>query len=372
MHDALSKTMERWSPTTPAPDPPALRELTSPPEEPNDMDNGDTPGPTPAPTNLVPPSDFDSARERITATCRRTPVLEVTLPADAGSVWVKAESLQHTGSFKLRGAANTLAMLGAAERAGGVVTYSAGNHGRALAYAARLAGIRATVVMPQTAAQFKIDATRALGASVALVPADELVAHAHQLARTERLTLVPPFDDPRVIAGQGTVGLELLEQVHDIDLVLVPVGGGGLIAGVAAAVKDRRPEVRVVAVEPELAADLAEGYAAGTRTDWPRELTGRTIADGLRSPAVGELTWAHITSLVDDVVTVSEASIIDAMRWLAETGKLVVEPSGAVAAAAILQDPDVSRGGNTVVIATGGNIDIDTFGALLAGTTAAR
>jgi threonine dehydratase len=300
----------------------------------------------------------------------RTPVLQVPHPAGTASVWVKAESLQRTGSFKLRGAANAVAALSQADRALGVVTYSAGNHGRALAYAAQLADIAATVVMPQTAPLFKINATKALGATVVLRPPDGIVPHAHHLAEARGLALVPPFDDARIIAGQGTVGLELLDQVDDIDMVVVPVGGGGLIAGVAAAIKSRRSGVRVIAAEPELAADLAEGYATGQRTVWSRELTGRTIADGLRSAAVGELTWAHITALVDDVVTVSEDSIVSAMRWLAERAKLVVEPSGAVAAAATLEHTHQLGRGNTVAIATGGNIDLSTFAALVAPTPA--
>jgi threonine dehydratase len=320
--------------------------------------------------NLVTPGDLDDAQARIATACRRTPVLQVPQPAGVGSVWVKAESLQRTGSFKLRGAANAVSALGDAESARGVVTYSAGNHGRALAYAAGRAGIAATVVMPETAPQFKIDGTRALGAKVVVRPPDEIVNRAHHLADAHGMTLVPPFDDPRIVAGQGTVGLELLDQVEQMDAVVVPVGGGGLVAGVAAAVKSRRPDVRVIAVEPELAADLAEGFATGQRTVWSRALTVRTIADGLRSAAVGELAWAHITALVDDVVTVSEESIISAMRWLAESAKLVVEPSGAAAAAAILEHTDQLGRGRTAVIATGGNIDLRTFAALIAATPA--
>ena len=326
----------------------------------SDIDRVGTPD-----ANLVTPSDLHVAQARIATTCLRTPVVQLPHPAGAGSVWVKAESLQRTGSFKLRGAANAVVALGEVGATRGVVTYSAGNHGRALAYAARRADIAVTVVMPQTAPAYKIEATRALGATVVLRPPDEIVPHAHHLADVRGLTLVPPFDDPRIIAGQGTVGLELLDQVDDIDTVLVPVGGGGLIAGVAAAIKSQRPGARVLAVEPELAADLAEGCTTGERTVWPRELTGRTIADGLRSAAVGELTWTHITALVDDVVTVSEEGIVSAMRWLAERGKLVVEPSGAVAAAAILEHTHRLGRGTIAAIATGGNIELRDFAALV-------
>ena len=330
------------------------------------VSDGDNTGPAEA--VLITPSDLHVAQVRIGTTCLRTPVLELPHPAEGGSVWVKAESLQRTGSFKLRGAANAVSALGEVGGAQGVVTYSAGNHGRALAYAARRADIAATVVMPHTAPQYKIDATRALGATVVLRAPDEIVPHAHHLADVHGLTVVPPFDDPHIIAGQGTVGLELLEQVDDIDTILVPVGGGGLLAGGAAAIKNQRPGARVVAVEPELAADLAEGFATGQRTVWSRELTGRTIADGLRSAAVGELTWAHIRALVDDVVTVSEEAILSAMRWLAESGKLVVEPSGAVAAAAILEHAHPLDPENIAVIATGGNVELRDFAALVTAT----
>jgi threonine dehydratase len=316
---------------------------------------------------LVTPADLHEAQARIRTICLRTPVLQVAHPAGGPALWVKAESLQRTGSFKLRGAANALAVLCKAGTVDGVVTYSSGNHGRALAYAAREVGVGATVVMPETASLAKIEGTRALGATVVLRPPDEIVAYADELAADHRLTLVPPYDDAHVIAGQGTVGLELLEQVEEVGVVVVPVGGGGLIAGAAVAIKKRRPDVRVVAVEPALAADLAEGFTNGKWTVWSRELTGRTIADGLRSAAVGELTWRHIEALVDEVVTVSEESIVSAMRWLAESAKLVVEPSGAVAAAAMLEHPSRLGRGTAVVIATGGNIDIHSFAALTGG-----
>ena len=319
-------------------------------------------------TKLVTLDDVREAQGRISLSCLRTPVLQVPHPASGEPTWVKAESLQHTGSFKFRGATNAVTALKGTGGARGVVTYSAGNHGRALAYAARRAGVDATVVMPHTAAQFKMDVTRALGATVVLRDPDEIVPHAHHLAEAQGLTLVPPFDDPLIIAGQGTVGVELLEQVEDVDVVLVPVGGGGLIAGVASAIKSLRPDVRVIAVEPVLAADLAEGYAEGERTVWSREMTVRTIADGLRSAAVGELTWAHITAHVDDVLVVSEDSIVSALRWLAQDGKLVVEPSGAVANAALLEHRKDFEGRKVVTIATGGNIDIRTFAGLITDT----
>lgn len=319
------------------------------------------------PPNLTSAEDLHQAQSRIRTTCLRTPVLHLPPHSDGGSpLWIKAESLQHTGSFKLRGATNAVAALRDDPNSAGVVGYSAGNHGRGLARAARLAGIAATVVMPETAPSTKIRGTREEGATVLLRPPAETMTHARHLAATQGLTLVPPDDDALIIAGQGTIGLELLEQVDDLDVVLVPVGGGGLISGVAAAIKSQRPRTRVIAVEPELASDLAEGFAAGERTAWSRELTGRTIADGLRSSTVGELPWAHIEALVDDVVTVSEESIVEAMRWLAETTKLIVEPSGAVATAAVLDHPARLGTGTIAALVTGGNIDLEKFASLVA------
>jgi threonine dehydratase len=319
------------------------------------------------PTNLTSIEDLHQAQSRIGTTCLRTPVLHAP-PHSAGGrpLWIKAESLQHTGSFKLRGATNAVAALGDRANSPGVVGYSAGNHGRGLARAARLAGIAATVVMPDTAPSTKIRGTREEGATVLLRPPTETMTHARHLAATQGLTLVPPDDDALIIAGQGTIGLELLDQIDDLNVVLLPVGGGGLISGVAAAIKSQRPRTRVIAVEPELAGDLAEGFAAGERTAWSRELTGRTIADGLRSTTVGELPWAHIEALVDDVVTVSEESIVAAMRWLAETTKLIVEPSGAVATAAVLDHSARLGIGTIAAVATGGNIDLGKFASLVA------
>jgi threonine dehydratase len=221
--------------------------------------------------------------------------------------------------------------------------------------------------MPETASDVKIRGTRALGAAVVLRPPDEFVAHAKHLGAVEGLALVPPFDDPWVLAGHGTVGSELLDQVDDVDVVVVPVGGGGLIAGVAVALKGSRPAVRVIGVEPALAGDLAEGYATGERAVWSRALTGRTIADGLRAAAVGKLPWAHITALVDDVVTVSEASIVSAMGPLATNARIVVEPSGPVATAAVLEHRHRLAPEQRVAVVTGWNIDLQSFASLVGG-----
>lgn len=316
---------------------------------------------------LTTVDEVEAAAARIRSTCVRTPLLELPDPALDAPLWIKAESLQRTGSFKLRGAANAVAVLDEDARRRGIVTYSAGNHGRALAHAARAAGVAVTVVMPDTAPPAKIRATEASGAVVVVRRPDDIMTHASLLADREDRTLVPPFDDPHVIAGQGTVGLEILDQLGEVGTVVVPVGGGGLLAGLAVSLKSLRPETRVIGVEPELAGDLAEGFALGRRATWSRELTTRTLADGLRAAAVGELTWEHITALVDDVLTVSEDAIVRAMRTLAYEARLVVEPSGAVATAAVQHHHRSLGRGPVVAIASGGNVDLEAFASLLRG-----
>jgi threonine dehydratase len=267
-------------------------------------------------------------------------------------LWIKPESLQPTGAFKLRGATNAVLRLPANTR--GVVTHSSGNHAQALAFAARAVGIPATIVMPIGAVPAKIDATRALGATVQLVPYAERAAATGVIAREQGLTFVPPYDHPDVIAGQGTVGLEIAADLPDVDLVLVPVGGGGLASGVAVALAGLRAEARVIGVEPELAADAAESLASGERVRWDPAITASTAADGVRHAQVGALTWEHLRRHLHSVVTVSEEEIAAAVRFLAARFRLVAEPSGALATAAFL------RGGLppgvTVAVVSGGNI----------------
>ena len=302
---------------------------------------------------MVDLEDVRAAAKRIAGQVVRTPLI----PSPNGeSLWLKPENLQPTGAFKLRGALNAVGSLPAAERARGVVTHSSGNHGRALAWAAREHRVPAVVVMPDDSPQVKIDGVRALGAEVIVVPPVDRVPQVAELAQQRGLVHVPPFDDEAIIAGQGTVGLEIAEDMPSVGTVLVPVGGGGLISGVAVAVKALVPGVRVVGVEPELAGDLAEGFAAGSRVVWDHDLTGRTIADGLRGPAVGHANWTHIAALVDDVVTVSEDAIMAAMTRIVTGSRIVCEPSGAVAAAAFWARPGVASG-PTVAIVSGGNVD---------------
>lgn len=317
-------------------------------------------------TPLVGIADIEAAAIRIRGVCLHTPVVALATP-EPRALRVKAESLQPTGAFKLRGATNAVRSLPDPLRRRGVVTHSSGNHGQALAYAARSAGIPCTVVMPEGASPVKVAATRRWGARIVSVPvAERATACADIAARTGAIE-VPPYDSAAVIAGQGTVGLEILADVADAETVVVPVGGGGLISGVAAAVKAQAPGVRVVGVEPELAGDLAESFRSGRHVRWPSERTATTAADGLRATTVGEQNWQHIRALVDDVVTVSEDAILAAVRHLAVAARLVAEPSGAVATAACLTHPAAGGWGETVAIVSGGNIGPDQLAAVLTG-----
>ncbi len=310
-------------------------------------------------------ADVEAAAARVAGRVVRTPLLPAPWADPRVPLYLKPESLQPTGAFKLRGATNAVSLLDGSAHEGGVVTHSSGNHAQALAWAARDAGVHAVIVMPDNAPAVKVEATRALGAEVLLVPIAEREAAAEQVRRERGATMVPPYDDAAVIAGQGTVGLEVADDLPEVSTVLVPVSGGGLISGVAAAVKARCPRARVVGVEPELAGDLAEGFAAGRRVRWTEEQTGRTMADGLRVPCVGELTWEHITALVDDVLTVTEDALLEAMRTLATRSRLVAEPSGATATAAYLTRRDRLPDGPVVAVVSGGNVAPDLLARVL-------
>jgi threonine dehydratase len=276
-----------------------------------------------------------------------------------GDVYFKPESLQPVGSFKLRGAYNKIAALSSKERKRGVIAYSSGNHAQAVAYAARLLGIKAVIVMPAIAPEVKRKATAALGAEIVPVGpgSDERRARAEALAAKHGLTIVPPFDDEQIIAGQGTIGLEILEDLPDAGLVLVPVSGGGLISGIATAIKLRRSKIKVIGVEPELAADARSSLRSGKRVSLPAEQTTRTIADGLRSQSVGEIPFAHIRKYVDDIVLVSEQEIREAVRRLLSM-RLVIEPSGAASYAALLfHRQELPKAKKKVAVLSGGNIE---------------
>jgi len=315
--------------------------------------------------SLVPIHAIRTAAARIAAIAIKTPLIRAAFPGVSGhgtgrQIWLKAESLQPIGAFKIRGASNKILQLSPDEIARGVITYSSGNHAQGVAYAAREVGAKAVIVMPSNAPAIKRAATLALGAEVVDVglASSERLAVAEQLVREHGYVVIPPYDDEQIIAGQGTCGLEIIEELPDVDLVLSPVSGGGLLSGVAAAVKQLRPQTKVFGVEPELAGDTAESFRTGAIVTWGAELTSRTIADGLRTQSVGVRNFAHIQAFVDGILTVTEAEIRAAMSAIVAATRLVPEPSGAVATAALLfharQLPSYLK---AVAVVSGGNVD---------------
>ncbi|HVZ83592.1 MAG TPA: threonine/serine dehydratase [Terracidiphilus sp.] len=318
--------------------------------------------------SLVSLEAIRAAAQRIKGVALRTPLLRAPFAGVSGEVWLKAESLQPIGAFKIRGAANKVLALSPEEIARGVITYSSGNHAQGVAYAARAVGAKAVIVMPSNAPKIKRDATLALGAEVVDVgPASsERLAKAEELVRAHGYVVIPPYDDEAIIAGQATCGLEIVEDLPDADLVLSPVSGGGLLGGVAAAVKQLKPTARVIGVEPELSGDTAESFRTGKIVEWPAELTTRTIADGLRTQSVGVLNFAHIQAFVDGIVTVTEAEIRAAMRAIVAATRLVPEPSGAVAAAALLfHAAELPAYRKAAAIVSGGNVAPDLLAEVL-------
>ena len=317
---------------------------------------------------------FDLAAIQNAAVCigdrvHRTPLMPSTqLGARLGvTLFHKCENFQKTGSFKARGALNAVSRLGDAERERGVVTVSAGNHAQALAWAARAAGVPCTVVMPAAASPTKVAASRGYGAEVVLYGASgmEAFAHAHQLERDRNLTFIHPFDDELIAAGQGTAGLELVRQADLVDVVVVPIGGGGLIAGIAVAVKRLAPNARVYGVEPQGAATMRMSLDEGHPV---RAETVNTIADGLAAPMAGQLNYEIVRRFVDDVVVISDDAIVHGLREMLTFTKLVVEPAGAAATAALLAGAiPLSRGERVVSVASGGNVDLEKLGSLLVG-----
>jgi len=307
---------------------------------------------------VVTLNDILEARSRIDGITVRTPLL--TLEHDGHTLYLKPENLQPIGAFKLRGAYNKIASLSEEERARGVITYSSGNHAQGVAYAARALGTKAVIVMPRNAPAVKRDATTALGAEIVFVgpSGPERQIKAEELAAEHGYVIIPPYDDEKIIAGQGTAGLEILEDLPNVDLMLVPVGGGGLISGISTAIKLSKPNARVIGVEPELAGDAQASLRAGEIVRFPPEQVLQTCADGLRAQYIGTLTFQHIRRYVDDIVTVSEDEIMRAARVLAQNPKTVAEPSGAVASAAWLFHRDSLPASEfTVAVISGGNID---------------
>jgi threonine dehydratase len=326
--------------------------------------------------------DLHSAESRLQGITTRTRLIEfnhetrvshVSHPLrDTGTLasrrlFLKPENQQPIGAFKLRGAYNKIASLSDAERKRGVISYSSGNHAQGVAYAARALNVKAVIVMPNNAPAIKREATAKLGAEIILVGpgSDERKSKAEELAAQHGYIIVPPYNDEKIIAGQGTIGLEILEDLPQVEAVFAPVGGGGLISGVAAAIKLTRPEVHVIGVEPELAADAQASLRVGKIVPFPAEQVSRTIADGLRTQSVGPINFEHMQCFVDEIVTVTEDEIHQAMKLLAANPETIAEPSGAVATAGFLFRSDqLPKTKLNVAIISGGNIEPQMLQAL--------
>jgi threonine dehydratase len=345
--------------------------------------NEAVPASSTAAVELVTLAEIQAAAERIAGIVVRTSLIPFGPPQPADRyghprAWLKPESLQPIGAFKLRGAYNALAGLTDEERSRGVVAHSSGNHAQGVARAARLLNIRAIVVMPSDAPALKVERVRADGAEIVFVgpDPDERAQRSHELAQAHGYELIPSYDDRRIIAGQGTAGIEIAEQLASGGAaaiapagtpfsVLVPVGGGGLISGISAALKALRPEARVLGVEPELAADATESLRSGRLTKWPAERTARTVADGLRTTGLSPLTFAQARAHVNGMLTVSEDEIAAAMAAAADQARLVLEPSGAVSLAAWLFHVDELADGPVVCLLSGGNVDPEHYSQLV-------
>lgn len=305
---------------------------------------------------LVRIEQIEQAVDELAGVAVRTPLLPQLWADPDRPLWLKPENLQPIGAFKIRGAYHAIARLPAEVRARGVITHSSGNHGQALAYAAGRFGIAAVVVVPNVAPAIKVDAIRRLGAEVVLVDSAERSDAAEALAAERGLTLIPPFDHRDVIAGQGTVGVEILADFPTVDLVLVPIGGGGLASGVSAAVKAIRPQTAVYGVEPDVAPDARDSLAAGRLVPYTDEQRYETIADGMRTH-LSELTLAHLQANLDGIVTVTEDEIRSTVGLLARDANLVAEPSGATTVAAYRFHAAELPAGRVVAVVSGGNLD---------------
>jgi threonine dehydratase len=313
----------------------------------------------PVETGALSLEDVRVAADRIAPYVLKTPLLSGESVAGP-DVWLKAENLQRTGSFKVRGAVNAVLQLTPEQRRRGVITLSAGNHGQALAYAAHAFQIPCVVVIREDAPLTKLQAIRRYGAEIVLVPLAEWQHRLEMEQQRRNLHIVHPFDDPAVAAGQGTVGLEILEAMPDLRTVIVPVGGGGLIAGIAVAIKAQRPDLRIIGVEPEGAPVVSESLAAGNPVA-PSRLD--SIADGLGAPYTRPFNLSLVQRHVDQMRTVSDDAIIEALKTIAQHARLVVEPAGAAAVAALLADPEIER--PVAAVLSGGNVDMDRLGSWL-------
>jgi len=329
---------------------------------------------------MVTLNDIRIARDRLHGVTVRTELIrsrihEMAVPSNTSDssrqLFLKPENLQPIGAFKLRGAYNHIASLTPEERKHGVITYSSGNHAQGVAYAAREIGVKAVIVMPDNAPRIKREATAALGAEIVIVgPASlERQRKAEELAVEYGYAIVPPYNDERIIAGQGTMGLEIIEELPEVETVLVPVGGGGMLSGIATAIKLSKPSVKVIGVEPELAGDAQASFRSGKIVQFAAEQVSQTSADGLRTQSIGAINFAHIQKYVDDIVTVTESEIREALKRLAAHPKTVAEPSGAVAVAAFLfHRGELPKTRINVAVISGGNIEP----ALLAEITSER
>lgn len=313
---------------------------------------------------MVTLNDIHQAQAHLRGVAVRTGLLPSNLhPSDSApnscKLYLKPENLQPIGAFKLRGAYNKIVSLNQEERQRGVITYSSGNHAQGVAYAARALGVKAIVVMPRNAPENKRAATAAMGAELVLVGpgSEERRLKAEQLAAEHGYVIVPPYDDEKIIAGQGTIGLEILDDLPEVEMVIAPVGGGGLISGVATAIKLSRPSVTIIGAEPALASDAQASLRSGKIVEFPAEQVSQTAADGLRTQSIGAINFEHIRRYVDDIVAVTEDEIQESMRLLAENPKTIAEPSGAVSLAAFLfHGNELPAAKVTVAIISGGNI----------------
>jgi threonine dehydratase len=327
---------------------------------------------------MVTLDQIKAAQKLLRGIAAHTPLIPYFPPANnkgdknpaAGheQLWFKPESLQPIGSFKLRGAYNKVASFSDEERRRGVISYSSGNHAQGVAYAARGMGVKAVIVMPRNAPKIKMDSTAALGAEIVIVgPASaERMQKAEELAKQNGYSIVPPYNDEFIIAGQGTAGLEILEDCADVELVLVPVGGGGLVSGIASALKLSGSSAKVVGVEPELANDAQQSFRKGEIVRLSAERVSSTLADGLRTQSVGPLNFEHIREFVDDLITVTEGEIRSAVRQIVTSARIVAEPSGAVTFAAWLFHRDeLPASKKTVAVVSGGNIEPQLLAQIL-------
>ena len=312
--------------------------------------------------------DVVAAHRRLEGIAHRTPVLRSTTADDlvGASLHFKAEHLQRIGAFKFRGGYNAINQFDAAQKAAGVIAFSSGNHAQAIALSARLHGIRAVIVMPEDAPAIKIAATRGYGAEVVLYDryTQDREALGRELAEAEGLTLIPPFNHPHVMAGQGTAAKELFDDVGELDTLLVPLGGGGLLSGCATVARARYPHCRVIGVEPEAGNDAQRSLASGEIVSIA---TPRTIADGAQTQALGSLTFPVLRECVDDIVTVSDAELVHAMSFMAGRMKQFIEPTGCLAAAAALSGRAAVEGQRVGIILSGGNVDLNRFAELIQG-----